>query len=410
MDPHTDINWWNFTIDSQETDPKIRGDREVNPQASDGRFLLDYHQYIGLERVFIITHQLFELVFKQMIFDSCVLFRAFEALLEKDDRTFRSLCESGRRSLPWIEKFWRPALYASGRLEYSSNTVLPTILMYVDRRSTGEEMASLELFNPDEFMKFRENLIPASGFQTAQFRLLGKALGKSHLLSTRVFPSWKFEHCYLGEGKGAGIPLSLSDPLILGRGNQIADPPSDSPLAAVAKLDDRAHEVLCRLSPLAPQRINEISEKDSPSLEKSYVEMLTRILESDDEMKVDAVGLAKSSAKCFIGTWLKSIKEENERRWRLSPARRGAAFRQQFADSYLVCILDRIVRTDRGLHGRPGSTRESFLSKHFVTAKRQIGRDDGGTSGGGPLYLGFSIPHLFHKFPALVHYEAAVPE
>src|ERR1700674_4069574 len=103
MIPHADTNWWDFTIDSNERDKNtavIRGNRQVNPGTPDGRFLLDYHRYIGLdqllscqvpssripdERVFIITHQLFELVFKQMIFDFAVIAKTFEVLLSKDN-------------------------------------------------------------------------------------------------------------------------------------------------------------------------------------------------------------------------------------------------------------------------------------------------------------------------------------
>src|SRR3990170_4406511 len=105
-----DANWWSFSIDEEERGKKISGGEsagtvEVNPIAG-GLRLLSYHQYLGLERllhcqvpsahapeerIFIITHQLFELVFKQMIFDLGVIAETFRLLLARDDADFESL-------------------------------------------------------------------------------------------------------------------------------------------------------------------------------------------------------------------------------------------------------------------------------------------------------------------------------
>src|SRR6185369_10864276 len=138
MDMRDDANWWLFSIDPEE-----RGERitvadgaawEVNPATEDGRHLLDYRTYIGLdrllscqapssrvpdERAFIITHQLFELAFKQMIFDLSVVSATLSRLLEKEDDAFLHLCSSAD------EAFWLPALTASSRLVYGGRTLLP---------------------------------------------------------------------------------------------------------------------------------------------------------------------------------------------------------------------------------------------------------------------------------------------
>src|SRR5690349_4885120 len=112
MDPTSDANWWQFSIDPERRGDKITGAPggllEVNPVLPDGRRLLDYHTYIGLERllscqtptstvpderVFIITHQLFELAFKQMIFDLGVISATFKHLLDTGDNgEFQALC------------------------------------------------------------------------------------------------------------------------------------------------------------------------------------------------------------------------------------------------------------------------------------------------------------------------------
>lgn len=438
MSPHADANWWDFTIESNErnkTDAIIQGERKVNPVTPDERYLLDYHQYIGLgklldcqvpssripdERIFIITHQLFELVFKQMIFDFAVIAKTFEILLSKDEESFKNSCQQKTMDLGNDEDFWRPALHASGRLAYSSKEVLPALLKYLDRTSKNERDGSrVELFHSDEFKKFRENLIPASGFQTAQFRLIGRALGKSNLFAVNLFPSLKFQNCYVGKGTGDGLPLSLADPLVLRNGETIASPPSNSTAATVAHFDDLAHSVLARLaasSAASDEEADDINRipDDSVStdeLTQLYLDMFTKIQESEGQVDDVSRKLAEDNAKEFKKTWIAALASENERRRSMVKARKGADVCE--TDSYLTRVLDRIVEVDRHIHGYPNHERNEqnggFLVRHMFTARRQIGRDDGGTSGGGTLYLGFSIPHLFNNFPALVHYEHRVP-
>src|SRR5689334_22374513 len=126
MSLHADTNWWNFEIDPTiRTNPnaaRITGELEVNPLQA-GRRSLEYQKYLGLdkllqcqspssqipdERVFIVTHQLFELVFKLMTFDFAVIAKTFTQLLilESTERVrFLKLCKSdGKQG----EDFWRP--------------------------------------------------------------------------------------------------------------------------------------------------------------------------------------------------------------------------------------------------------------------------------------------------------------
>lgn len=455
MSPHADTNWWDFTIESNERSKsaaRIQGDRKVNPEIPAGLSLLDYHEYVGLdkllecqvpssripdERIFIITHQLFELVFKQMIFDLAVVTKTLEALLN-DDESLKRHCpelvavEELKSDEEAVERFWRPALHASGRLKYSSKQVLPTILKYVDKTS-GSGNDSLELFNSDEFKEFRDYLIPASGFQTAQFRLIGRALGKSNLLEVRLFPSSKYQKAYLGEGDN--LPVSLADSLILRKGFNIANPPAGSTWAKVSELDSIAHAVLSRISLFSPDKnpastneakVKVISTTNSSisELTTSYRDMFERIqsLVPGRNIAEDEIVRTKALAK-FEETWTAAALSENRRREMLSLSRLGAYFcKTEKPQGYLTRVLDRIVETDRELHGYSGEMngasrnkpeRAGFLMKHFQTASSQIGGPDsvtvGGTGGGGTPYLKFSVAHLFHQFPALVHYEDLLP-
>jgi hypothetical protein len=107
MPDTSDSAWWDFAIDpATRADPEAArlkdetGAPLVNPSDAEGRRALDYPAYLGLdrlldaqtpasrvpeERMFVILHQLFELVFKQMTFDLAVVARTFEELLAQGD-------------------------------------------------------------------------------------------------------------------------------------------------------------------------------------------------------------------------------------------------------------------------------------------------------------------------------------
>ena len=180
-----DANWWSFAIDGAERGEKIRTDEsagtvEVNP-VGDGMRLLSYHGYLGLdrllgcqvpssrapdERIFIVTHQLFEIVFKQMIFDLRVIAETFRSLLAMDGTEFSALADPKGEGKPAaaLKKFWGPALTAGARTKHGARNVIPALMAY---------LATEDTFDNEEFaQKFRDNLTPASGFQSAQFRLI----------------------------------------------------------------------------------------------------------------------------------------------------------------------------------------------------------------------------------------------
>src|SRR6185369_4324888 len=86
-----------------------------------------------------------------------------------------------------------------------------------------------------------------SGFQSAQFRLIQRVLGKVNLLSVRLFPAEEYWRQYeAAEDRG---PASVVDPVILRSDAETADPSTESPLCLVAATDDLAHRVLSRLAP-----------------------------------------------------------------------------------------------------------------------------------------------------------------
>ena len=97
------------------------------------------------EMLFIIVHQAFELWFKQILheLDAVMAIMGREPVIEKD---------IGR------------AVHALGRI-------------HEIQRLLVEQLAVLETMTPLDFLDFRDDLVPASGFQSAQFRLIENRLG-----------------------------------------------------------------------------------------------------------------------------------------------------------------------------------------------------------------------------------------
>jgi tryptophan 2,3-dioxygenase len=420
MERSTDANWWQFAIDPEQRGEKVvaesAGLQEVNPLLSDGRRLLDYSTYLGLdqlltcqvpssqvpdERVFIVTHQLFELAFKLMIFDLSVLATTFAKLLDLDAEECRARCTGNDAS------FWLPARTAAGRLDYVAATLLPAFAGLLARD---------ENFSSAEFSKFRPHLQPASGFQSARFRLIQRALGKAGLLGVRLFPAQEYWKDY-ENGADQG-PARVVDPVILRADTAIADPPPDSLLAPAAHLDDLAHRLLARLAAGGNGTAAETPLIPASALEKAMADFRRLLVaqrrqqERAGSKPADAAAKDEVAAALFGCDLASAIDAENERRARLHRARVGACFLHEAApQGALAQILNRVVATDVALHGPQEG---SFLSLHFrlVTARlrdlfasaRQSGAAEPprGTGGGGLPYLKHSHENLIPLFPALV--------
>jgi len=223
-------------------------------------------------------------------------------LLEEDEESFRSLCTVGE------ERFWLPALTASGRLVHSARTMLPASLGYL-----GED----ETFSSREFRSFRPNLHPASGFQSAQFRLIQRALGKENLLLVRLYPAEEYWKNYeAAEDRG---PASVMDPIILRGDTRTAAPSPNSPLHLVAMTDDLAHRVLARLAPTGKEGTG-VAAISSAEVEEA-LESFRRLLSAQRDQQ-EALGQKPADAQekdrlaksIFRGDLKSTVERENRRR------------------------------------------------------------------------------------------------
>ena len=406
-----DRNWWTFSVD-----PSVRNDRErsrftgpmdVNPELPGGLRHLDYRGYLGLdrllacqspssqipdERVFIVTHQLMEIVFKMVVFDLAVA-----------AKTLRELALSADIAAALADDdFWRPALTASARVSFACRELLPSIMRFLSDPKDADET-----FNSIEFHRFRENLEPASGFQSAQFRLIQRALGKSNLLSVRLFPAHTYRRLY---GDETGETVRVVDPVILREDAAVASPAPQSPLDQVAQLEDIANRALERFAS------SEDADAAAPDvIEQGDVDRAVVLLERIVTGRRKDARRDGAPANQFRADLEAAAKRENDRRRGLTKARSGAqAIRRRAPGSPLNRVLSRLVAADEALHG---AGQDSFLSVHLrvtrerlrhiraYTAKMGEPEPSIGTGGGGIEYLGWSQRYLIPLFPALIAYR-----
>src|SRR5215472_13613015 len=135
-----DRNWWTFTVDptvrKDNLKSRFTGDMDVNPELPGGFHRLDYHDYLGLdrllacqrpssrvpdERAFIVTHQLMEIVFKLVVFDMAVVAATLEHIASST-KVAAALLESRT----FDDDFWRPALTAAARISFACRELLPS--------------------------------------------------------------------------------------------------------------------------------------------------------------------------------------------------------------------------------------------------------------------------------------------
>jgi len=408
----SDPGWWAFEL--PELTPGKPATDAVFPASPAG---LDYRAYLSLntllgcqsplsavpdERAFIVTHQLIELVFKLVIFDLAVIARTMKQLAgsASSSRELESVLEC------W--DFWRPALTASSRVRLSCKMTLPLLMRYVGVRSDGTSGN----FDRVEFFRFREKLGTASGMQSAQFRLIQRAFGKSPLLDMNVFPKPRARPAF------GHTLMSVTDPSIVPSDGDTASPKGDSILADVARVDDLIHDVLTLYSVLNPCPVNApISAIDDCEFESASTgldRILARTNETHSRVPPDGEMLNR-----FRSDLRQVIDRENARRKVCAAAAAGAGYLKTMKPgSHLVRVLARLASADRHLHGRH---RGSLLSTHLRVARNALhapvsrSRENidantaPGTGGATIAYLGFMRRHLIPLFPALIAFQQSAP-
>ncbi|XP_017766470.1 PREDICTED: tryptophan 2,3-dioxygenase isoform X1 [Eufriesea mexicana] len=146
----------------------------------------EYNKEVHDEHLFIVTHQAYELWFKQIIYE----LDSVRVLFNSEPSGYDSLNGTANNHTSVQKNRISQVLNESRTLEILKrlNRIVLILKLLVD------QVTILETMTPLDFMAFRDYLCPASGFQSLQFRLLENKLGvkqehrvKYNQSYTRVF-------------------------------------------------------------------------------------------------------------------------------------------------------------------------------------------------------------------------------
>jgi tryptophan 2,3-dioxygenase len=438
-------SWWRYR---PETDPQPY---YVNPCVDpdeDGitptRRLSNYAYYLRLapllesqvpqtsyvdERIFIIVHQMFELAFKELIFDLHVIVSAVKRANEiTDSEEFRGRLFSAG------DPEWSDAMVASRRIVYLADCLAPTIIRLLDAIPSpleGQKEAPARkakrisrvaddygvLFRGDQFMKLRDHLPPASGFQSAQVRLIQRAFGKANLLRMRIFDAYFYWQNYVGLMRRHEL-MRVDDPLILGLDVHIARPPKGTPEYDVSMLDETVTKLLSRLSGILG-----LPNADQPvvapiGLEAGVREVFDDIIDTavnppeptDPNLKRADPAVTAEEGEALKEQFANEIRKgcSNENARRNAREYRNAmpafdALRGATPKPDIVSCIENISECDDALFGTSGAIAMLLRDHKQIVAKSGIEYKETGTAGGGRRYLEIALQlnSLFPVFPVL---------
>ena len=146
----------------------------------------EFNKEVHDEHLFIVTHQAYELWFKQIIYE----LDSVRALFNSEQSSYDSMNGTANNRSAVQNSRLCQVLNESRTLEILRrlNRIVLILKLLVD------QVTILETMTPLDFMAFRDYLCPASGFQSLQFRLLENKLGvkqehrvKYNQSYTRVF-------------------------------------------------------------------------------------------------------------------------------------------------------------------------------------------------------------------------------
>ncbi|XP_076376391.1 tryptophan 2,3-dioxygenase vermilion [Megalopta genalis] len=129
----------------------------------------EYSKEVHDEHLFIITHQAYELWFKQIIYELDTVRTLFNSEPSSYDPALNGTANNRSSQKNRLSQ----VLNESRTLEILKrlNRIVLILKLLV------EQVTILETMTPLDFMAFRDYLCPASGFQSLQFRLLENKLG-----------------------------------------------------------------------------------------------------------------------------------------------------------------------------------------------------------------------------------------
>jgi tryptophan 2,3-dioxygenase len=436
----TDANWWFFQLSQGPEDalmpamPFLPTGSAIRPRSD-----ISYYSYLQLEqilsaqtpltrapdeRAFIVVHQLFELTFKLMLFDMGVLAQTFAEINRAPNEAKTVEATFSARAFLDIEfsggidpdkpstnyARWIPALTAAARLKFSSSTLLPMYFQLIsgekaaaaDTRPTlTEPQKHTYTFNSRQFERFRFRLPPASGFQSAQFRVVQRGLGKRELLELPYFDRHLYAHNYHGRPANPNeLPEHtmgvVDDPEILRTQTAVARPPDTAPASGALNAQYLAATILERIA-----RLKGLTVTATPA--PDLTAEATAVLKPFEENLKIVTGQLTAEWYAQFESHLLVALAKREQVIAQTPAANDAYSWMRNADPanpFLIC-MQALIDADDALFS---SNRSPFLEHHLSAAKKAgLPDDDKGSGGGGVAFLNLSraLNRLFPVLPGL---------
>lgn len=290
------------------------------------------------EMLFIITHQSYELWFKQIKWEIDSIILMFSERTLSDENLSRCVHRLRR-----INEIWKLLI---------------------------SKISVLETMSPLEFLKFRSLLFPASGFQSHQFRLLENRLGLNSKKRIPLGNDGKLYHEYLAKKKQNEIVKSEKE---------------ESLFSVVEKWLER--------TPYIKLEDFDFWENYSKAVNKMFEDERTIIRSSEisSEEKIKSMAQISSIEESFN----KLIDEEKfleDDDWRLShKALKAALFIQLYRHnpkiSLAFSVIEQLIDMDEHM--------TNWRSRHAQMALRMLGKKMGSGGSSGEQYLKEAALH--HK-------------
>lgn len=377
------------------------------------------------ERIFLLVHQMFELTFKQMKFDFEVIAHTLNCLLnEIDDAKFKNLVEveipdnfheygeevleeifsnNVGQSIKELIEFWQPSVFASNRSLFSSEDILMHLSDYMSKKN----------FSGFEFAQFRSLLLPASAFQTEQFRTIQKTFGKEKLMEYQLFASHEYLKRYHSNLDAENNPQKkeyftkiTSEHIYDKHQQKVRD--WDSFPNEQGNMIKIVNSILSRIASMYKSEENfKINAEESKahkieemSLEfKKYIACIPILNDKSNDELLKTIDFLE---KEFL------IKLDNDIDQNIPEEIWDGTFilHSKFSKTALYHIINQLNKTDEFLHDE----NNSFLRRHIKMVSDQITTviavdkknkeiSPPGTGGGGSYYLNFMLK-LYQQFPA----------
>jgi hypothetical protein len=258
--------------------------------------------------------------------------------------------------------------------------------------------------------------------QSSQFRLIQRAMGKSEMLSLRIFPH-KEHGSQLQDRKDQCPFINVVDDSVLVGDRHVALPQHGDVLEDVARMDDLSHQVLARYAVLQHCSKN---GTNAPPIRLIQHGEIDRLISTMQKLMTHPNGFSsyasetpgsrsEQSLEVFAADLERASQRENARRVSHQAACMGSlSLRLNEPSSYLVRVLQKLALADDMLH----HASRGFLFTHLaivrdllvVAQKPDTAITTGllrGTGGGGMSFLGFMFKHLLPLFPALVAFRSS---